>query len=301
MADHQQSHSGETAVSETLRSAGTGVRVATAAVLLPLVVGAVWWGPPWLVAFLVAAVTVVSLEEFFTLGARQGLQGYRLWTAACAVGVIASQLSAGGTRAYHLGRDLLLLNEPQVPLDFILLAFVFGLAAAVVLGRRALVDALGSLGMSAAGLLLIALPLSYIVRLRGLQDGPTWLLFTLALIWVGDTAAYFTGRAIGRLPMAAQISPKKTWEGAAGNLLGSLVVAGVFSRWLGVGAVHLIAMAVLANIAGQLGDLAESACKRGAGVKDSGSLLPGHGGMLDRIDALIFAAPVVWAYVSFLH
>mgnify|MGYP003881657643 CR=1 FL=1 len=99
--------------------------------------------------------------------------------------------------------------------------------------------------------------------------------------------------------MAPRISPKKTWEGAAGNVAGSLLVAAIFSRWLDVGLIHLLAIALLANVAGQLGDLVESAYKRGAGVKDSGTLLPGHGGMLDRVDALIFAAPVVWAYLSF--
>jgi phosphatidate cytidylyltransferase len=149
-------------------------------------------------------------------------------------------------------------------------------------------------------LLLVAWPLSYVVRIHAMEGGRVWLLFTLALIWAGDTLAYFTGRAIGRHPMAPQISPKKTWEGAAGNVLGSLIVAAVFARWLDVGVAHLMGIALLANVAGQLGDLVESAYKRGAGVKDSGTLLPGHGGMLDRVDALIFAVPVVWAYLQFI-
>jgi phosphatidate cytidylyltransferase len=127
------------------------------------------------------------------------------------------------------------------------------------------------------------------------------LLFTLVLVWVGDTAAYFVGRSIGRFRMAPTLSPKKTWEGAAANLIGSVLVAIIAQRWIiEVPVRHLIAMAALANIAGQAGDLLESSYKRSAGMKDSGTLLPGHGGMLDRIDALVLAAPVVWYYFNWL-
>ena len=98
--------------------------------------------------------------------------------------------------------------------------------------------------------------------------------------------------------MAPQLSPKKTWEGAAANLLSSLAVAFVFARWMNVPLLVLVGGAALGNIAGQVGDLLESAYKRSAGAKDSGGLLPGHGGVLDRIDALILAAPVVWYYFS---
>ena len=103
---------------------------------------------------------------------------------------------------------------------------------------------------------------------------------------------------MGRTPMAAAISPKKTWEGAAANLLGAMLVGWLFTRWLPIEPRHVLAMAVLGNIAGQAGDLLESAYKRSAGVKDSGGVLPGHGGVLDRIDALILTAPVVWYYFS---
>jgi phosphatidate cytidylyltransferase len=100
--------------------------------------------------------------------------------------------------------------------------------------------------------------------------------------------------------MAPALSPKKTWEGAAANLCGSLLVAIFFARWMQVDTLSLLVIAGLANIAGQMGDLIESAYKRGAGVKDSSSLLPGHGGMLDRIDSLILAIPVVWIAFQWL-
>jgi phosphatidate cytidylyltransferase len=219
----------------------------------------------------------------------------------CGILVVAGQASTAGLWVPAGAWDWPFFpGEPELPLECVLLVFVLGLAAQVLFGRRGLSEALPSLGISAAGLLLVAWPLSYIVRIHALENGRVWLLFTLALIWAGDTLAYFAGRAIGRHAMAPRISPKKTWEGAAGNVAGSLIVAGVFSRWLEVGVPHLIAIALLANVAGQLGDLLESAYKRGAGVKDSGTLLPGHGGMLDRVDALIFAAPVVWAYICWM-
>ncbi len=151
--------------------------------------------------------------------------------------------------------------------------------------------------LSSSALIFIALPASTLIRLDGVPAiGPRLLLFALVLVWAGDTLAYFTGRAIGRTRMAPQLSPGKTWEGAAANVLGSLAVGAAFSRWLQLDAANVLIMAALASIAGQAGDLLESAYKRSAGVKDSGALLPGHGGMLDRIDALLLAAPVVWYY-----
>jgi phosphatidate cytidylyltransferase len=100
--------------------------------------------------------------------------------------------------------------------------------------------------------------------------------------------------------MAPALSPKKTWEGALGNILGSLLVAVLFGRWMQIDVVTLMVIAGLANVAGQMGDLIESAYKRGASVKDSGKLLPGHGGVLDRVDSLILAAPVVWVLYQWI-
>jgi phosphatidate cytidylyltransferase len=108
------------------------------------------------------------------------------------------------------------------------------------------------------------------------------------------------GRSLGRVKMAPALSPGKTWEGAAANVVASVLVAIPFARWTGIDLLTLMAVAATANIAGQMGDLIESAYKRGAGVKDSSSLLPGHGGMLDRIDSLILASPAVWAVYQLL-
>jgi phosphatidate cytidylyltransferase len=164
------------------------------------------------------------------------------------------------------------------------------------------VEALPAAGISASALLLVAFPLSFGVRLHGLEhEGPWLLLFALAITWANDTVAYFVGRAIGKHKLAPNLSPKKTWEGSVAGFAASLLVAWLFSRELIAPMAHLLAMAAIGNVAGQVGDLLESAYKRSAGAKDSGGLLPGHGGVLDRIDALILTFPVVWYYWTLVY
>jgi phosphatidate cytidylyltransferase len=159
------------------------------------------------------------------------------------------------------------------------------------------------------GFTLISLP-----ALREQTNGPSLVAFLLCAVWAGDIAALYIGRAWGRHKLAPSLSPNKTWEGALGSLAGSLLVTAAL-----LGLAHLLAaqwdsavlsypedrwywlgLAVVVNAGAQVGDLAESALKRSVGVKDSGSLLPGHGGVLDRIDALIVAAPVLW-YALVIH
>jgi phosphatidate cytidylyltransferase len=145
------------------------------------------------------------------------------------------------------------------------------------------------------------LPFSYLLRLDEIPlRGRQLVLFTLCLVWAGDIVAYFVGRSVGRVKMAPALSPKKTWEGAAGNVIASLGVGYGFARWMQADLATMLLIAAAANIAGQMGDLLESSYKRGASVKDSSGLLPGHGGMLDRIDSLILAAPVVWILYQWL-
>lgn len=280
----------------------TWTRMATAAVLIPAVVAVVWWGPTGLVTALAAGVSGLALLEFFALAERAGLRAYRLWTLVGSATIFFAQWAAVQGRSWTLGRDLRLIRfspAPAPPLELVLFVFVAGLAVILFASRRPLAAALGDIGASATGLILIALPLSTVVRLAAVDVvGPQLLLFVLALVWVGDTLAYFVGRNFGRLRMAPELSAAKTWEGAAANLIGSLAVGAAFAGWLRVDPWHSMTMAGLASIAGQVGDLLESAYKRSAGVKDSGTLLPGHGGVLDRIDALILAAPVVWYYFA---
>jgi phosphatidate cytidylyltransferase len=134
------------------------------------------------------------------------------------------------------------------------------------------------------------------------ERSPHWLMFALVVNWAGDAGAYYIGRAFGRHALAGRISPRKTWEGTAGSLAVSSLIAGGYLLWAvpGLPIVQVLAITLAANAAGQLGDLAESAVKRGANVKDSGALLPGHGGMLDRVDSTLFSLPVIYAYLRFL-
>jgi phosphatidate cytidylyltransferase len=283
----------------------TAVRIFTASVLIPVVVGIEWFAPTSVVAVLAASVVLFALLEFFVLGERAGLHGYRIWTGFCALAIFFTQWLASAQQSLGIAAATRLGRIPEAAeafsFEIILMVFVFGITAIVLFGRQSVEDALGGLSVSSAAMIFLVLPFSSVVRLHGSGvEGRKLLLFALALVWVGDTFAYFVGRSIGRYRMAPHLSPKKTWEGAAANLAGSIIVALVAQRWLSIPAHHLILMASLANLAGQAGDLLESAYKRSAGLKDSGNLLPGHGGMLDRIDALVLAAPVVWYYFNWL-
>jgi phosphatidate cytidylyltransferase len=280
----------------------TWKRLLTGAVLIPVVVAIVWWGPVELVAILAMVVAGLALFEFFALTELAGLHIYRLWTLGSSFAIFFAQWAAVQGRSWTLTRDLRLVRvspAPAPPLELVLLVFVIGLALIVFASKRPLKTALGDMGASATAVLFIALPLSSIVRLAAVAViGPKLLLFTLVLVWVGDTLAYFIGTYFGHWRMAPELSAKKTWEGAAANLIGSVGVGAAFAGPLSIDPWQCMLMAGLANVAGQMGDLLESVYKRSAGVKDSGTLLPGHGGMLDRIDALILAAPVVWYYFS---
>ncbi|HET6143277.1 MAG TPA: phosphatidate cytidylyltransferase [Candidatus Acidoferrales bacterium] len=281
-------------------SSATGQRVLTAAILIPIVVAAIWWGPTWLTALVAAAVAILALWEFFSVAEHQGFHSYRLWTSLAAVGIFGQQYYASRMASVtNIGE--ILVRVPRTNLEIILFGYVLGIAAIVLGTRRPISEVLPAISVSAAGLLFIVLPFSAVVRLHGIDNfGAFLLLFTLVIVWVGDTAAYFVGRSIGRWKLAPEVSPNKTWEGAIANFLGALLVAAIFGYWSKLPPIHMLAMAALGSVAGQVGDLFESAWKRSATVKDSGSLLPGHGGVLDRIDALILAAPAVWYYFEWV-
>jgi phosphatidate cytidylyltransferase len=286
----------------------TWKRVATAVVLIPLVVGLVVAAPTSWVTIAVTLVVLLAMFEFFALGDAIGHRAYRFWTASCAVLLVFSQYLAAMDQAHSLGKGLTL---HQVMSRFVVLTpsvadvffiFLIGVAVLTLATRRPLVEALPAAGISSSALVLVALPLTFAVRLHGISlVGPFLLLFSLVITWVGDTAAYFVGRAVGRHAFAPHLSPKKTWEGAAASLVGSILVGVASAHWVNIGILHLIGMAAAGNVAGQMGDLLESAYKRSAGVKDSGALLPGHGGILDRIDALVLAIPVVWYYWLWIY
>ncbi len=290
-------------------------RIATAAVLIPIVMLLVLRAPVTVVAVVAAVVALITVQEFLKLVEFYGVQPLRLPTYLFS-GLLFLLLALSATG-----------ETPQLTaLKFILgAAFASALAPFLFLSigmrRSQLAGAYPAAAASAFAFVYIALPMAMLVQLRQQVAGAFWLLYLLLVVWVGDIFAYFVGRSLGRHLMAPRVSPKKTWEGAAASLAASLLVGNLLfshalqisSFLLRVGLIErrdglfglekpellpIILLTIALNIAAQLGDLVESLIKRGAGVKDSGGILPGHGGMLDRIDALLFAAPVLWFYAT---
>jgi len=288
----------------------TWKRVATAALLIPAVVGLVLEAPTGGIAVAMAGVMLLAMFEFFAMGDAIGHRGYKFWTAICACLLVFAQYLAAMEYAHSLGNGRSVQRVigrfviPALTVADVLFIFLIGVAVLTLATRRPLVEALPAAGISSSALLLLALPLTYSIRLHGVSLAGKWLLlFSLVITWIGDTAAYFVGRAIGRHPFALHLSPKKTWEGAVASFAGALLVAWAMAYWgrVNIATAHVLGMAAAGNVAGQMGDLLESAYKRSAGVKDSGTLLPGHGGILDRIDALILTFPVVWYYWLWIY
>jgi phosphatidate cytidylyltransferase len=290
-------------------------RIATAAVLIPIVVLLVLRAPVPLLAVIAAAVVLLTVREFLKLAESYGVQPLR-WPTYIFVGLFFLLLateSAGDAPQLSTLKFVLVLGVASALAPFIFLTIAM---------RRGQMN--GGYPAAAASVFAfgyIALPMAMLVQLRQQWAGAFLLLYLLLVVWAGDILAYFVGRSLGRQRMAPRVSPKKTWEGAAASLCASLLVTSLLfshalqisSFLLRVGLIQrrdglfglekpemwpIILLTVALNIAAQLGDLVESLIKRGAGVKDSGNLLPGHGGMLDRIDALLFAAPVLWYYAA---
>ena len=258
-------------------------RILTALILIPLVVALVLWGPPYLLVAVQFLITLAGLWEFFRLAeTAAGVQPLRIPGYMFAAAIAPLSLS---------------VSLPQGIVAVAMLFLMVMLVAAMLPGR-ALADYLKSVSATLLGVLYVAVPLCLLVWVCLQSDGRYWTLFTLIVIWIGDSVAFFVGSAFGKHKSFPQISPNKTWEGTAASFGAALWVGLLYALfvWEGDRPWELVVFAALLNIAGQLGDLAESALKRSAGVKDSSQLIPGHGGVLDRIDALLFAAPILWYY-----
>jgi len=288
-------------------------RVATAVVLIPIVLLLILRAPLPLLAVVTAAIAVLAVREFLQISEHYGVQPFRLATYVYVI--LPFALLA---LTYGLGTPLLnsAIFVYTTAFAAVLSPFIF-----LVIGMRKneLGKAYPAAAASVVAFTYLALPLACLVQLRQQWAGAFLILYLLVLVWVGDTSAYYVGKNLGRHLMSPRVSPKKTWEGAVASLLGSLLVGYLFFNYAQQisGALlswHLIErrdgyfalqkpalapvllLSAILNVAAQLGDLVESLIKRGAGIKDSGALLPGHGGMLDRIDALLFAAPLLWYY-----
>jgi phosphatidate cytidylyltransferase len=263
-----------------------GNRLLTAAIALPLLVALILWHQRLGFGGLLIACSALGMREYTDLllpGIRRALR------------VVVVALGASLTIALYL--------QPNMALVWILAALIVG-ATAVLLDPGEIASVGARMGIVALGLLYVgALTAPLALLHRQLSDGPLWVLTSLAATFSNDSGAYFSGRALGRHKLYPTISPGKTVEGAVGGLLccvGVLfVVRATFFPALSVG--DCLLLGIPASVLGPIGDLVESMLKRSVGAKDSGRLLPGHGGILDRLDAVLFTGAWVYAYASYIR
>ena len=267
-------------------------RILSGAVLIAIAVAVVWFAPPVLFFVVAEILLILAFVEYAALAAGCGLP---IPTTASGVATIAA--SIGVTSSFWVG-DQIMSNA--IALDAALLSAFVVLAALSLPAWQGGRDALGRAAASVFPMLYIGMPIGAMVALRTLR-GREALFLLLLTVMVSDTAQYYTGRAFGRRPLAPSISPKKTMEGAVGGFVfGALVMAVVGVWWVPGIPLALRALVGVAVVAlGIAGDLFESMLKRSAGVKDSSTLIPGHGGVLDRIDALLFAAPIYYVFLKY--
>lgn len=259
-------------------------RVLSAALLLPLVLGVVWFLPP--VGTLVLAVIAAALAfvEFARIAAALGADVPR---ALGGVAVVVACAAVG----FRL-----------LSIEIILLVSLVLMGALLVATRQPGPSSLASIAAAVFAIVYIGLPLGSLAAIRDEAGREAVILLMIAIV-VSDSAQYYTGRAFGRSPLAPAISPKKTREGAIGGLIfgAAAVLAGGRFVFPQAPPVALIVCALTVPVFGIVGDLFESLLKRSAGIKDSSALIPGHGGILDRIDSWLFAGPVYYLFVRYLH
>jgi phosphatidate cytidylyltransferase len=289
-------------------------RVLTAAVLIPIVLLLVLRAPVPVLAFVAGVVALLAIHELLKLA-----EGYNirllykptyvfvaLFFLLIAISPEASSTPALSTSGFAFVAVCFAGFAP----------FIF---LAVAMRREELSSAFPAAMLAAFAFAYIGLPMASLVQLREQWQGSFFLLYLLLLVWAGDIFAYFIGKSLGTHRMSPRVSPKKTWEGAVASVVASVAVGMLMTHYavpISRALLHarlieqrdgvftepalfpIIILSIVLNVAAQLGDLVESVIKRGAGVKDSGAILPGHGGMFDRIDALLFAAPVLWAYMA---
>ena len=259
--------------------------------MVPIVAALVWFDQPipWL-TLLAAVWGAGAVHEFY--GIIKHSKGLSPLTYFGVLWVVLFIIS------HHLSQ---IPNPYNIDPRYLLLTSAVILPLIILLWRRGKENAFAEWAWTVAGILYIGWLLSYYVELRSLNDGRGWVFLAILSTFASDASAYFTGKALGRHKMAPYVSPKKTWEGAMGGILGAIVASVALSilfrlplLWWGA-----IIVGILISIIGQFGDLVKSLFKRNMGIKDSGNILPGHGGLLDRMDSLAFAGVLVYYFVVF--
>ena len=267
-------------------------RVASSIVLIPVFVWVTTGAPAWVFQLLVVAASVAGCAELARMFQRTG-RPISTWLTVGVGGALtasfAASLYASPGAAGPLAR--------WMPTPELVLVLGVGLIASAPLwtpGR----PQVESTANTVFGAVYIGWLLGYAIWLQGRVDGPQLVLFLVGVTWAGESAAYLVGSSVGRHKLAAILSPRKTLEGAIAQVIVSVAAALALSAWLlpGCGLAGAAGAGIVLGVTGQVGDLAESAIKRSIGTKDTGGLIPGHGGMLDRIDSLLFNAPALYLY-----
>ncbi len=259
-------------------------RLATASVGIPLLIFVVGWGQPWLFLSAVVLLTLAALHEYFIIVFRGRVRDQLLGVS---FGIALASLIVAPDAMLEIGLGLLLT------LLFSVFLFMGG----------ELDERLTRIAWTLLGAFYLGYLLPHWMLLFRLPQGRAWVFFVLSVIMVGDTMAYFIGKRMGTKKLAPRISPGKTVEGALASVVGSMVTGGLAGMLLmtGVSLSEALMLAAILSVLGQIGDLFESCIKRAFGTKDSGTMLPGHGGVMDRIDSLIFPAAFTTAYLKVFH
>jgi len=277
-------------MSEKKPASNLVVRLATAAVAAPLILLLLYRGPAWGFYLLALPASLIGASELF---------------AMTHVGDRASQVIGGALTAAVSASLYFFSGDPRVPMTVIAAAAVIG--PLVTLVRLGAIETAAMRAMTMGiGPLFVGVPLTLLAILRRdvpNDDGPSYVVMTLMFAWFSDTGGYFAGRFFGKRKLYEAVSPKKTVEGAIGGLFGSMIGATLAHFWFlkSIPLTHALPLAIVAGALGQAGDLGESLIKRSVGVKDSGHIVPGHGGILDRVDALLLTSTVVFLYTIWVR
>lgn len=262
---------------------GLEQRLLSALVALPSLFAIIWFGEPWF-SIAVATVALLGLREFYALvSIKWGSPVFLLGALGTILFILNAQFAGTDTMAF-------------------VAAGIIGISFLLFPLRRHWKPNLAPWAWTVVGIFLFGWTLSYLVLLRDIEDGREWMFLVLAAIFAADTGAYFVGRALGRRRLAPKLSPGKTWEGAVGGVAGALGIS-VFVAFLAdlpISVGEALALGAIVSVLAPLGDLSESYLKRKVGEKEAGSLVPGHGGLMDRLDSIVVTIVVLYYYVQWV-
>jgi phosphatidate cytidylyltransferase len=258
-------------------------RIITGVISVPLLIGIIYFAPTWIFTVFILFVALIGLNEFYSM----------IHTTASDTIIFGNYLLTVGMFCVLLAKGLLYIAA--LPL-FIMLPM-----ALYVLNYRGTKPKMGDIAQVIMGPFYICVPLVFLAQIARLPQGKWWIFFILAVIFAGDTGSFYLGKWLGKHKLS-RISPEKTWEGAIGGLLSNAGCAGIYGYLFlpSLSTTSVMVLAIIIGISGQIGDLAESMLKRISRIKDSGRILPGHGGFLDRIDSLLFAIPILYLFLGYV-